>query len=311
MRLIFMGTPVFAVPSLKALCKAAYDVTLVVTQPDRPRGRGKRVQPTPVKAAALELGLPIEQPASLRDAAVQERLASLKPDAICVVAYGALLPPPLITLGRFGCINVHPSLLPKYRGAAPIQRALMNGEEVTGVTTMFLSEEMDAGDIILQEAVPIGADEDAGALHDRLADIGARLLVESLQLLAEGKAPRIPQAHEEATYAPKIEPHDEVIVWERSARELHNQIRGLSPSPGAYTFYNGRRLKIRQARWSPENTEAPPGTVVEWDGEAIRVQTGDGILHLLRVQPENSEPRSARDFVNGYRITAGDRLGAP
>lgn len=313
LRLIFMGTPQFAVPSLKALHEAGYTILQVVTQPDRPRGRGKRLLPPPVKVAAEELNLPIAQPTSLRDPEVQRSFEALQPDVICVVAYGALLPPPMLEMGKFGCVNVHPSLLPKYRGAAPIQRALIEGEVETGVTTMFLAEEMDAGDIILQVREPIRDDDDAGALHDRLSVIGADLLVETLRALEAGTAPRIPQRHEVATYAPKIERDDEPVDWQRRAQELHHQIRGLSPRPGAYTYYGDRRLKLLQSRWSPGTGSgtAQPGEVVGLEDEAIQVQTGDGILHLVRVQPENSKPQSAVAFINGHRLQIGERLGLP
>ncbi len=309
MRIVFMGTPQFAVPSLQAVVEAGHDVVLVVTQPDRPAGRGKQLQAPPVKQEALARGLEVVQPTSMRDPDVQAKLESLRPDAACVVAFGAMLPPSILNLGRFGCINVHPSLLPEYRGAAPIQRAIMDGRIETGVTTMFLSEEMDAGDIILQQRVTIEPDEDSGSLHDRLAAIGARLLVDTLAALEQGTAPRIPQDHTAATYAPKIGPEDERLNWQLPAFQLHNVIRGLRPRPGAYTYFRGKRLKIWRSQVDDRVSGAEPGEIVAVEKNAIHVQTGEGILLLTELQPENGKRLTADAFCNGHRVEVGERLG--
>src|SRR5690625_3000794 len=289
MRIVFMGTPHFAVPSLHAVSAAGHEIVLVVTQPDRPAGRGKRLQAPPVEEAALALGLEVMQPDRMDDADFQAELTVLKPDAACVVAFGAMLPPPILGLGRFGCINVHPSLLPEYRGAAPIQWAIIDGLPVTGVSTMFLTEEMDAGDVILQQRVAIEPNEDSGGLHDRLSKIGAQLLVDTLAALEQGTAPRIPQDHAAATLAPKIRREDELLDWNLSARRLYNLVRGLRPWPGAYTFYRGKRLKVWHTIEGSDTarSDAVPGEIVAVEKDAIHVQTGEGILLLTELQPEN------------------------
>lgn len=309
MKLVFMGTPQFAVPHLKVLA-ARYDIAAVVTRPDRPAGRGRRITPPPVKEVALELGLSVVQPQKLNDPDFREYIQGLQPDLICVVAYGGFLPRWLLELPPKECVNVHPSLLPKYRGAAPIQRSLMNGDTETGVTTMYLVEEMDAGDIILQERTPIGPDDDAGTLHDRLASIGSELLCKTVDLIAKGTAPRRPQDHDKATLAPKIEPEDELIAWDAPARSIDAKVRGLRPRPGAYTWFRGRRVKVWRLEWSDEAPHQPaePGTVLEASQDGILVATGSGTVRLLEVQPENSKRLTAQEFMNGYRIGAGDRF---
>lgn len=309
MRIVFMGTPHFAVPSLQAVAEAGHDIVLVVTQPDRPAGRGKRLQAPPVKEEALARGLEVVQPTRMDDPDFQAKLDALRPDAACVVAFGAMLPPPILNIGRFGCINVHPSLLPQYRGAAPIQRAIMDGQTITGVTTMFLTEEMDAGDIILQQRVMIEPDDDSGSLHERLAEIGAQLLADTLGTLKQGTAPRIPQDHAAATFAPKIQREDERLAWHLSAQQLHNIIRGLRPRPGAYTYYKGKRLKVWQSRIGDGAHGAVPGEIVAVEKNAIHVQTGEGILLLTELQPENSKRQTAEAFSNGHQVKVGEILG--
>lgn len=308
MRVAFMGTPEFAVPSLKRLHASAHQIVAVVTRPDRPRGRGLAVQPPPVKVCAEALGLPVHQPASHQDTVLQATLEELKPDCIAVVAYGRFLSASILDLPPQGCVNVHPSLLPAYRGAAPIQRAIMNGEPQTGVTIMYLSEEMDAGDIILQEPTPIGPDEDAGGLHDRLAAIGARLLVEALDRIEAGEAVSRPQDHAAATYAPKLAKDDRTIDWRRPARELHNQIRALSPQPGADSLLAGAPFKVWKSAALPGNAGAP-GVVAGVEDESLIVQTGEGRLGLLTVQPAGGRRMSGRDFANGFRVAPGTQLG--
>lgn len=306
-----MGTPEFAVPHLQLLAESGHDVVGVVTRPDRPAGRGRRLQAPPVKLAAEELGFAVHQPDKLNEPSFRDLVEALAPDCVCVVAYGAFLPRWLLEQPPAGCVNVHPSLLPKYRGAAPIQRAIMNGELETGVSTMYMSEEMDAGDVILQERVPINASDDAGTLHDRLAQIGARLLVRTVDLIAQGAAPRHPQEESEVTFAPKIGPEDEKIDWTRSAAAIDAQVRALRPRPGAYTYYQGRRLKLWHTRPVAEIPAAgAPGEVVAVEAEGFKVATGDGMLAVLEVQPENGKRLAAPDFVNGYRVAVGDILGS-
>ncbi|HEX6971841.1 MAG TPA: methionyl-tRNA formyltransferase, partial [Limnochordia bacterium] len=287
LRVVFCGTPAFALPSLDMLVERGHQVLVVLTRPDRPRGRGLARSPTPVKERAAALGLPVWQPERMSDPALLARLRELAPDALVLVAFGALIPPPLLELPRLGCINAHPSLLPAYRGAAPIQRALLDGLQETGVSTMYMAEGYDTGDIILQRRVPISSDDDAGTLHDRLAQIAAQLLGETLERLAAGTAPRIPQDHRAATYAPKIEPHECRIDWSRPAARIVDQIRALSPSPGAYTHHRNRRLKLWRARVDPSAAEpsGPPGTVLEAGPDGIAVLTGEGSLRILSLQP--------------------------
>lgn len=311
LRLVFCGTPEFALPSLRALVQAGHAVLGVLTQPDRPQGRGQKAAPPPAKRLAEELGLSVWQPARPKEPEFILSLERLAPDALVLVAYGEWIPPAILHLPRFGCINAHPSLLPAYRGAAPIQRAIWDGAAETGVSTMYMAEGFDTGDIILQRGIPIGPAEDAGALHDRLAALSADLLLETLERVVQGTAPRIPQDHARATYAEKIERTDCRIDWRRSAGQLHNQIRALSPAPGAYTHHRGRRLKVWRAALpalGAPPAAAAPGTVLASDPEGIAVQTGAGPLLLCAVQPENGRSMSAGDYVNGYRLASGERL---
>lgn len=312
MRIVFMGTPHFAVPHLRALAASNHDIVAVVTRPDRQAGRGRKVTVPPVKEAALELGLPVLQPEKLSDATFRARLTEIKPDIVCLVAYGGFLPNWLLALPPHECINVHPSLLPKYRGAAPIQRSVINGDHETGVSTMYMVEAMDAGDVILQERVPIQATDDSGTLHDRLAEIGSGLLLQTVDLIAAGKAPRTPQDESLVTLAPKIEAEDELIDWYQDAAAIDARVRGLKPRPGAYTFYGGRRVKIWHTKVLLDRPpgDTAPGTVVKVSDDAITVATASGMLQLLEVQPENARRLGPGAFANGYRLSVGDRFAA-
>jgi methionyl-tRNA formyltransferase len=320
LRIVFMGTPEFSVPSLQALVAAGYEVAGVFTQPDRPRGRGYKVTYSPVKEAALAAGLPVYQPRRLREPEALAALRALQPDVIVVVAFGQLLPKAVLELPPLGCVNVHASLLPKYRGAAPIQAAIAAGETVTGVTTMYMDEGLDTGDIILQRAVPIEPEDDAGTLHDKLARVGAELLVETLRRIEAGDAPRIPQDHTQATYAPKVEREHARIDWHRGTKELFNHVRAYRPWPGAYTVHGERILKVLDvAPLNDDSTPAgeregegagpAPGEVLAVTADGFVVQTGAGRLLVRQVQPPNKQPMSGRDYVNGYRLSVGDRLG--
>lgn len=308
MRLIFLGTPEFAVRSLEAIASSRHEVIEVVTAPDRPRGRGHRVSPTPVAIAAEALGIPVYKTEKLSAKEPVEHLERLRPDALVLVALGQIVPKALLDLPPYGCVNLHPSLLPKYRGAAPIHGALLAGEPITGVTTMFMDEGLDTGDIILQEATAIGPDENAGDLHDRLAAMGAKLLVETLDALERGDAPRRPQAHREATYAKKVEKVE--IDWARPAREVANAIRGLSPFPGAYTWYGERRVKLHRGRVLPVEAATEGGTVLQVSEQGIAVAAGDQGVLVTEVQPEGRPVMSAAEFARGYRVTPGVRFGA-
>ncbi|NLO89313.1 MAG: methionyl-tRNA formyltransferase [Clostridia bacterium] len=311
MRIVFMGTPEFAVPSLRFIAENPdLKIVGVVTQPDRPKGRGKKLKAPPVKELALELGLPLIQPASVNSQEALDVISRWNPDAVVVVAFGQILKSQLLSLPPKGCINLHASLLPRYRGAAPIHWAIINGEKVTGVTTQFMSEKLDAGDILLQEEVEIGPEETVGELHDRLADIGGRLLVKTLLLLAQGRVEPRKQDESMVSYAPLLTPEDEIIHWNREARDIVNHIRGMNPWPGVYTKHNGRILKIWRARvYDEERVLDIPGKVVDFDEEGFVVQAGRGQIVVVEVQPEGKSKMFASDFINGRNIEKGQILG--
>ncbi|HWP35488.1 MAG TPA: methionyl-tRNA formyltransferase [Thermodesulfobacteriota bacterium] len=307
-----MGTAAFAVPSLRALVAAGHTVPLVVTQPDRPAGRGQVPTPPPVKVAAAALGLPVWQPESLRDPAAAERLARLAPDAIAVAAYGKILPPAILDIPRLGCVNVHASLLPKYRGAAPVQWALYHGEPETGVTIMRMDPGLDTGPILLARRVPVGPDEDAEALTARLAEMGAAALVEALARLEAGDLVPVPQDDAAATYAPPLRKEQGRIDWRRPARMLHNQVRAFRPWPGSLTLFEGRPVKVLRTRVleGPAGPTRPgePGEVVGVGPEGIAVATGEGVLLLAEVQPAGGRAMGGAEFARGARITPGMRF---
>lgn len=306
-----MGTPEFAVPFLDGLLDAGHDVLAAVTQPDRPRGRGMRVEPPPVKVRAQARGVPVLQPASTRDPQFLDAMARLAPEAIVVVAYGRVVPRELLELPPYGCINVHPSLLPRHRGASPIPAAILAGDEATGVSTMYLSEGLDEGDVILQATLPIRADDTAATLAERLIEVGVPLLLETLELLEAGRAPRIPQDSALATYAPRLKKEDGAVDWRRDALYLDRLIRAFHPAPGSYTVFRGRRVRILRASVEATAGSGEPGVIVAAGPEGISVQTGEGVLQLLELQPENGRPMDARDFVNGYRVRPGMRFELP
>lgn len=311
LRTIFLGTPEFAVPSLRALHDKV-ELLAVVTQPDRPQGRGRKVAPPPVARVAREMGVFVLQPAKLRDPAIVETLRALRPDVIVTVAYGKIIPPQILTLPPLGCINVHPSLLPKYRGASPIQAALANGERETGVTIMYQSEALDAGDIILQRRVPIAPDDTAQTLEARLAEEGARALVEALTTVADGKAPRRPQDESQSTYAGKLTKESGRIDWTRPATALVNFIRAMHPWPSAYTWHRGKLLKIYKGKALEDAPGAQPGVVTEaQQGEGFVVATGQGSLLISEVQPEGRRRMTADEYVRGTHLQVGERLGEP
>lgn len=308
LKLLFMGTPDFARPSLEALHVSEHRLAAVITRPDRPRDRGRRVSHAPVKAWALERGIPVEQPLRLKDMSFISRLKQINPELIVTVAFGMILPPEILDYPPLGCINLHASLLPAYRGAAPIQRAVMAGERETGVTIIRMSPEMDAGEIILQQREPIDPGDTAGSLHDRLAAKGADLLLQAVHLLSRGEAHPVPQDPARATYAPPLRPDEETLDWHSGAVALYNRIRGMNPRPGAYTTFGGKRLKVWNA-FPGAGHPGNPGTVVAVDGRSITVAASDGLLELLEVQPQGKRRMSAGSFAAGYRITPGTRLG--
>ncbi|MBR2783532.1 MAG: methionyl-tRNA formyltransferase [Firmicutes bacterium] len=307
MRIVYMGTPDFAVGPLRALHEAGYDIAAVITQPDRPRSRGK-LQPTPVKAAAEALGLPVLTPEKVNREL--EAVAACRPDLLVVVAYGQFLSEQLLALAPLGAVNIHGSLLPAYRGAAPINAAVINGEAESGVTIMYLDKGMDSGDMILQEKVPIGPDMTAGELYGELAELGTRLLLRALPLIEAGTAPRIPQEHAKATFAPMLKKEDELIDWTQTAKQVHDRIRGLSPFPGAYTLRQGKRLKLWASRLEPlPLAGAAPGTVVAAGKAGFWVACADQALLLTAVQPEGKGRMEAGAYVRGYQVEKGLVLG--
>ncbi|SMP11333.1 methionyl-tRNA formyltransferase [Desulfurobacterium pacificum] len=307
-KMVFMGTPDFAVPSLKALIDKGFNVSLVVTQPDKPAGRGKKLTPPPVKVVAEKNGIPVVQPEKIKNnEEFKKLLEDISPDLIVVVAYGKILPSWLLNLPRYGCINLHASLLPEYRGASPIQSALLDGKEKTGVTVMKISEELDAGDILSQRVVPIEKNDNAETLHDKLAKVGAELLVETIPLYIKGEIKPTAQEHSKATYCTRITKEMGKIDWNEPAEKIFNKVRAFTPWPSAYTTFNGKRLKIIQAEPVDCSFSASPGTVVKADKELI-VSTGKGCLKILRLKPEGRKEISAEEFLRGYPIKTGDKL---
>lgn len=310
MRVSFMGTPTFALPSFRALIAAGHEICLVVTQPDRPAGRGRKPAPPPVKLVAQEHKLPIMQPEKVGEPPVVSALQAARPEAIVVVAYGQLLPKAILTLPPHGCMNLHASLLPKYRGAAPISWAIIHGETVTGVTIMQMEARMDTGSILMQQSEPIRPRDTAGTLGERLAVLGAELLCQALEQVARGTARSIPQDERLATYAPKLTPGDTYLDWSRDARSLECLIRGLCPAPGAVTSFQGRRVKLLQAE-AGAATVSPAGTVLAVNQtNGVLVATGRGGLWLSQVQPENRRTMTAAEFARGYRVQLGDVFGS-
>ncbi|QAY65527.1 methionyl-tRNA formyltransferase [Paenibacillus protaetiae] len=312
MRIVFMGTPDFAVPSLHVLLEQGYDVVGVVTQPDRPKGRKRTLTPPPVKEEAMKRGLPVLQPERMRSEEAVAALAELKPDLIVTAAYGQILPKAVLELPRFGCINVHGSLLPKYRGGAPIQRSIINGEKVTGVTIMYMAAGLDTGDMISRVEVPIADDDTSGTLFAKLSEAGAALLKETLPSIIGGTAKAEPQVEEDATYAPNLTRDDERIDWSKTALQIYNQIRGLSPMAGAFTYLAGEVFKVWAA--SPHssvkpNAAAAAGEVLQADSEGIAVQTGSGVLLLKEIQPAGKRAMAASEWLKGARLEAGVVFG--
>lgn len=309
MRIVFMGTSEFAVPILTAILQSRHELVGVVTQPDKPGGRGRRVRVSPVKQVAEEADIPIYQPEKVRDREFVEVMRGIAPDAIVVAAYGQIIPPAILEIPRFGCINVHASLLPKYRGAAPVHHALFNGETRTGVTTMMMDPGLDTGPILLQREVDIYPDDNEGSLEKRLAEVGAQLLLETLEGLESGGIVPVPQDNNRATYAPSVTREQCAVDWEENADSIVNRIRGCTPRPGAFTFWRGSPLKILQAYTLPEEGDMKsPGDVVRVDKRGILVQAGKGIVCLVEVQPENRTRMHAADFARGYGIGPSSRL---
>jgi methionyl-tRNA formyltransferase len=311
LNIVFMGTPDFAVPCLRRILEDGHTVKGVFTQPDKPVGRHQVLTPPPVKTLALEQGLPVYQPVKLRDGTALELLQTLAPDLIVVVAYGRILPRDILDCPRLGCVNVHGSILPKYRGAAPIQWTVLNGEETAGVTTMFMAEELDAGDIIQVMTTPVLENETSGELYDRLAPLGAKCLSQTLSLFAQGApVPRIPQDHSQMTLAPMLEKSMGELDFQKPAKELHNLIRGLNPWPSAWTTIQGKRLKVHRSEIvESQGKQGKPGEVLTSAGERFIVACGQGSLALLEVQLEGKTKMPGATYLAGARFTQEKILG--
>lgn len=316
MNIIFMGTPDFAVPSLQALLEEGYNVTTVVTQPDRPKGRKRVLTPPPVKVEAEKHGIPVLQPEKLRQADSVELLRQLKPDLIVTAAYGQILPKAVLDLPQYGCINIHASLLPKYRGGAPIHHAVLRGEATTGVTIMYMAVGLDTGDMISRVELPIEDTDTTGTLFEKLSIAGSELLKRTLPDLLAGRIQAVPQNEADAIYSPNIRREDELIDWSRSAVEIWNQVRGLNPFPGAYTLWNGEVMKVWESANPKETTsrsfaEAPaPGTVLGSSEHGIEVMTGEGTLWLTHIQPSGKKAMPVSEFIRGVQIAVGTTFGS-
>ena len=308
MKVLFMGTPDFAKVCLSAIVEEGFDVVGVVTQPDKPKGRSYKLTPPPVKVYAEECGLPVYQPETLRNEAFKEELEALSPDIIIVAAYGKILPPYVIDYPKYGCINIHGSILPKYRGAAPIQRAVMNGDEETGITIQKMNYGVDTGDILRVEKVSISQLDCTGDIFDKLALLGKNIIADTVTDISEGKITPVPQDDSLATHAAKILPEDEVINWNETVQQVHNRIRGLAPFPGAKTTLSGKLVKIYASSFTdfkaPE--DAVCGQIVECRKSSLFVKCSDGCIALQTMKPEGSKLLTAADMINGRKVSLGD-----
>ncbi len=301
LKIIFAGTPEFAVAALNALLEQErHEICAVYTQPDRPAGRGRRLKVSPVKEVALAHGIPLHQPPTLKHPEQQRLLRDIGADLMVVVAYGLLLPRAVLDAPHLGCINIHASLLPRWRGAAPIQRAILAGDQETGVSIMQMDEGLDTGPVLHRLTTPIHSRDTAGTLHDRLASLGAQALLDTLELIVDGSAHPVPQDETTATYAPKIEKREAILDWRASAEELDRRVRAFNPWPVAQTTLNGKTLRIWQAKSLPETADAPPGTVVRAGKAGIDVAAGEGMLRLQRLQSAGGKPLDVAAFLNGY-----------
>ena len=311
MKIVFMGTPDFAEKSLEAIYNSGHEILAVVTNPDRPKGRGMKMVSSPVKEFAVSKNLKIYQPEKVRkNIEFIEEIKKLQPDVICVVAYGKILPKEILDIPKLGCINVHGSLLPKYRGAAPIQWAVINGEEVTGVTTMYMDIGMDTGDMILKEEVSIGEDETTGELWDKLSEVGAKLLVKTLKQIEDGTAPRIPQG-EDFSMAPMLNKEMSKINWNsQSAQEIKNLVRGLNPIMGTYSYLDDKKIKFWKVDVLPlENENVENGTILKSNSkDGLYIKAKDGMIKVLEIQGENSKRMPIQDFLRGNELEEGKRF---
>ena len=304
-----MGTPAFAVPALLALHESEHHLSLVVTQPDRPKGRGKKIVPPPVKSEAIKLGYPVVQPESIKTQDFFNQVNNPAPDVFVVIAYGHILSREMLAVPTFGAVNIHASLLPKYRGPAPIQWAIINGETETGVTAMMVDAGLDTGDILMTDKTPILPDHTSSTLHDLLAEKSAALLVQTLAKIRKGNITKHPQDHRMATYAPLLRKADGRIDWHTSARKIDAFVRGMSPWPGAFTFHGERRLKFFSVKSLDSATTEPPGTVLKGFPDELTIATGKGVLLIREIQGASGKRLDIKDFLRGYPMPPGTRLG--
>lgn len=309
MRIVFMGTPDFSVPTLEALVASEHEVVGVVTQPDKPKGRGKEIHMSPVKECALQHNIPVYQPVRARDEAFVDEMRALKPDVMVVIAFGQILPKSLLELPKYGCVNIHASLLPKYRGAAPIQWAVINGDEETGITTMMMDVEMDTGDMLEKNVVKLDPEETGGSLFGRLSLLGGDLILSTLSKLEKGEITPVPQDHEKATYVKKISKSMGDIDWTMDAVSIERLVRGLNPWPSAFTRWNGKMLKIWEAKVLPDPDEKLPcGSVISASDEGLKIQTGAGVLCVTSLQLEGKKRMDTAAFLRGYQVAADSMM---
>lgn len=309
MKVVFMGTPDIAVPCLQKIIDEGHEVIGVVTQPDKPKGRGKKLGMSPVKELALKYDIPVYQPIRARDDEFVQTLKHLNPELIVVVAFGQILPKAILDIPKLGCINVHVSLLPKYRGAAPINWVIINGEQKTGVTTMYMDEGLDTGDMILKSEVDLDDNITAGELHDKMMEIGADTLKQTMDLIEKGCAPRETQNHDEFSYAPIMNKSLGNIKWNNSAKEIHNLVRGVNPWPSAYTIYNGDTMKIWKTEVLSERSDKTPGTILKVDKDGIRISTEDNIILVKEIQMPGKKRVLVSEYIKGNTIESGAILG--
>lgn len=305
MKIVYMGTPEFAVPALNAIFNKEFQIPLVISQTDKPRGRGNKLQPTPVKETAINLGLRVHQPEKVNDVETIELIKSVKPDFIIVAAYGQILKEELLSIPKYGCLNIHASLLPKYRGAAPINWAIINGDSITGVTIMKMEKGLDSGPMILKVETKIDDEDTAEELHDRLSIMGAELIIQAIDDIMNGKASFIPQNHGESSYAPMLYKNSGRIDWSKSSNKIRDLIRGLIPWPNAFTIYKDERVRILKADSVKQNHNIPPGTIVKADKEGIKVAAGDGFVIIKQLQFPNKNPMEVSAYLLGNKIENG------
>ena len=310
MKIVFMGTPEFAVPCLQKIIDEGHEVVAVVTQPDKPKGRGKKLAMPPVKELALKYDIPVYQPLKAREESFVDTLKEMNPELIVVVAFGQILPKSILDIPKYGCVNVHASLLPRYRGAAPLNWVIINGEEKTGVTTMYMDEGLDTGDMILKSEIPLDDEITAGELHDKMMIDGAKVLKETIDLIEKGEAPREKQSNEDTCYSPIMNKSLGNIDWNKSAIDIHNLVRGINPWPSAYTTYEGQTMKIWKTKVIDKNSDKDPGTIISVDKEGINVSTSEGILQIKEIQMAGKKRMEVPEYIKGNNINTDIILGS-